>query len=114
MQKIPCLLKCNLPRALKKEESDLYVSYCPVLDLYSQGGTEKEAKNNIIEAVGLFIQTACEAGTLKDVLADCGFSFETGASRNGKNENLIIAVRRLRYQPKSPWHLPKNASFASC
>ena len=84
MQKIPCLLKCNLPRALKKEESDLYVSYCPVLDLYSQGGTEKEAKNNIIEAVGLFIQTACEAGTLKDVLADCGFSFETGASPKRK------------------------------
>ena len=41
---IPCLLKCNLPRALKKEESDLYVSYCPVLDLYSQGGTEKKQK----------------------------------------------------------------------
>lgn len=36
--------KMQLTAGIKKEESDLYVSYCPVLDLYSQGGTEKRSK----------------------------------------------------------------------
>ena len=94
--------KMQLTAGIKKEESDLYVSYCPVLDLYSQGGTEKEAKNNIIEAVGLFIQTACEAGTLKDVLADCGFSFETGASPKRKKRKLDYCGKTVKIPTEIP------------
>lgn len=94
--------KMQLIAGIKKEESDLYVSYCPVLDLYSQGRTEKEAKNNIIEAVGLFIQTAYEAGTLKDVLADCGFSFATGAPPKRKKRKLDYCGRTVKIPTEIP------------
>ena len=33
------------------KEGDLYVSYCPALDVYSQGDTEEEASTNLIEAL---------------------------------------------------------------
>lgn len=57
----------------KEEETGLYVSYCPALALYSQGKTERKARENIVEAAELFIES-CEEHALEKVLEDCGFS----------------------------------------
>jgi predicted RNase H-like HicB family nuclease len=35
-----------------------YVSLCPELDIASQGDTVEEARNNLIEALELFFETA--------------------------------------------------------
>ena len=51
-------------------EGDVYVSYCPALDLYSQGDTEEEASANLIEALQLFIQSCVERGTLDAVMKE--------------------------------------------
>lgn len=50
-----------------------FVSYCPCLDLWSQGDTEEEAEKNIREAISLFLESCHERGTLDSVLKDCGF-----------------------------------------
>lgn len=56
-----------------KEEDNMHVSCCPVLDVWSQGETEAKAKENLIEAVRLFLEDCFERSTLDKVLKDCGF-----------------------------------------
>ncbi|MBN3939711.1 MAG: type II toxin-antitoxin system HicB family antitoxin [Nostoc sp.] len=44
--------------AIIERERDGYVSLCPELDIASQGDTIEEARNNLIEALELFFETA--------------------------------------------------------
>lgn len=67
-------IKMLLAAVISQEKSNLYVSYCPVLDLYSQGSTSQEAEKNITEAILLFIESCVKRDTLTKVLKDCGFS----------------------------------------
>lgn len=62
----------KVPIKITKKD-DIFVSSCPVLDVYSQGTTEKEAWQNIGEALKLFLTTCFERGTLEAVLKQCGF-----------------------------------------
>ena len=41
-----------------EKENEGYVSICPELDIASQGDTVEEARNNLIEALELFFETA--------------------------------------------------------
>ncbi len=61
----------QLPFRIKKDEG-WFVSCCPVLDVYSQGKTEKKAIENLREAISLFLLSCFEAGTLDEVLKECG------------------------------------------
>ena len=44
--------------AIIEREDDGYVSLCPELDIASQGSTQEEAKENLIEAIELFLEVA--------------------------------------------------------
>lgn len=44
--------------ALVEREDDGYVALCPEFDVASQGSTVEEARNNLAEAVALFLETA--------------------------------------------------------
>ena len=48
--------------AIIEREEDGYVSLCPELDIASQGLTIEEAKQNLVEAIELFLEVAdsCE------------------------------------------------------
>ncbi|MDQ3062604.1 MAG: type II toxin-antitoxin system HicB family antitoxin [Acidobacteriota bacterium] len=46
--------------AVIERENDGYVSFCPELDIASQGDTVEEAKANLTEAIELFLETADE------------------------------------------------------
>ena len=54
-----------------------FISSCPILDVFSQGKTLKEAKHNIIEALAAFITGCLELGTLDAVFKQCGFRLGT-------------------------------------
>jgi predicted RNase H-like HicB family nuclease len=41
-----------------EREDDGYVAWCPQLDVASQGSTMEEARTNLLEALGLFFETA--------------------------------------------------------
>lgn len=41
-----------------EREGNGYVSLCPELDIASQGSTVEEARNNLVEALELFFETA--------------------------------------------------------
>lgn len=47
--------------AIIESEGDGYVSLCPELDVVSQGDTIEAARNNLQEAVELFLETAAPA-----------------------------------------------------
>jgi predicted RNase H-like HicB family nuclease len=44
--------------AVIEREGDGYVALCPDLDVASQGDTIEEARQNLVEAVELFLETA--------------------------------------------------------
>ena len=44
--------------AIIEREGDGYISLCPELDIASQGDNREEARQNLIEALELFFETA--------------------------------------------------------
>ncbi|MBW4514952.1 MAG: type II toxin-antitoxin system HicB family antitoxin [Timaviella obliquedivisa GSE-PSE-MK23-08B] len=44
--------------AIIEREGNGYVSFCPQLDIASQGETVEDARKNLIEALELFFETA--------------------------------------------------------
>lgn len=44
--------------AIIQNEDDMYVALCPELDIASQGFTVQEARNNLQEALELFLEEA--------------------------------------------------------
>jgi len=56
---------------IKKEK--WYVAWCPALDLFSQGETEKQAEKNLKETLCLFLNSCVERGALDAILKECGF-----------------------------------------
>ena len=47
--------------AVIEREDDMFVSLCPELDIASQGATVEEARENLREAITLFLETANRA-----------------------------------------------------
>lgn len=62
----------NLPATVRKKKN-WFVSYCPILDVCSQGETKEKALKNLSEALRLFLVSCYERGTLDTVLRECGF-----------------------------------------
>ena len=55
-----------------EQDGDAYVSSCPPLDVFSQGDTEEEAMQNLMEAIDLFLESCIRRQTLEKVLSDRG------------------------------------------
>ncbi len=64
------------------KEGNMYVSYCPELDMASCGENLKKAKENLIEAIGINMGEMQKQGT-----------FQTGLLENKKN--VWITDRKL-------------------
>jgi predicted RNase H-like HicB family nuclease len=56
------------------DATNVYVAYCPSLQLYSQGTDEKRARLAIESAVMLFLKNCINNGVLDEALKDRGFS----------------------------------------
>jgi predicted RNase H-like HicB family nuclease len=59
-------------------EGKHYVAHAMPLDVMSSGRTREEARQALQEAVSLFLTTALEYGTLKDILEESGYEFIHG------------------------------------
>jgi len=55
------------------KEGNVYVAYCPELDISSGGLTIGSAKAMLKEAVRLFIEEAENMGTLEDILEESNY-----------------------------------------
>ena len=91
MQKHDITMTVKLPiKVIKKAR--WYVASCPVLDVFSQGDTEKKATDNLTEALSLFLISCLERGTLEQVLKECVFNSVSPAI---KKKSLMTS--RMRY-----------------
>ena len=43
--------------AVIEREDDMFVAFCPELDVASQGATVEEARDNLVEAIELFFES---------------------------------------------------------
>lgn len=73
-------MNIHLPVVVERKEK-WFVSFCPVLDVCSQGATEEEAKKNLTEALVAFLISCHKRGTLDAVLKRCGFVADPSALR---------------------------------
>jgi len=65
-------MKLKLTEELWKE-GNMYVSYCPELDIASCGDTVDQAKQNLKEVILINLEEAQKLGTLDSLLQDAGF-----------------------------------------
>lgn len=68
-------LSIKVPAKLTKRKK-WYLASCPILDVHSQGETQSKAKENLVEALSLFLVSCLERNTLDAVLRDCGMSVD--------------------------------------
>ena len=54
-------------------EGNMYVAYCPELDVPSCGETVEQAKNNLKEVILIHLMETAKMGTLDKLLQDAGF-----------------------------------------
>lgn len=63
-------------------EGAQFIAHAMPLDIASSGPTPPAARQALDEAVGLFLKTAAEHGTLAEVLEDAGYEFEDARWRS--------------------------------
>ena len=54
------------------KENNMYVSYCPELDISSCGQDVEQAKKNLIEAIIINFEETKKMGTFERFLEECG------------------------------------------
>ena len=62
----------KLPLQIMKE-GNVFVAYCPALDIATQGNTFAEAQKMFAELVGVFFEELEAKGTTDNVLTQCGW-----------------------------------------
>ena len=77
--------KIKLTEELWKE-GNMFVSYCPELDVASCGDTIEEAKKNLLEAVDINIEETKKMGTFEEFLTATGFILSNGDTLELKKE----------------------------
>ena len=65
------VMKLKLAEELWRER-DIYVSYCPELDMASCGETFDQAKKNLKEVILINLEEAQKLGTLHNLLQEAG------------------------------------------
>jgi predicted RNase H-like HicB family nuclease len=70
-------VKLKLTEELWKE-GNMYVSYCPELDIASCGETIDQAKKNLGEVIQINLEEAQKMGTLENLLQEAGFDETQG------------------------------------
>jgi len=70
-------MKLKLTEELWKE-GNMYVSYCPELDIPSCGETVDQAKKNLKEVILINLEKAQKLGSLDNLLQEAGFDKTQG------------------------------------
>jgi len=64
----------DLQCRVRQDSDSRWISWCPLLDVYSQGESKDEAKRCLREAIGLWVESCLERGTLDAALEELGFA----------------------------------------
>jgi hypothetical protein len=73
------------------KEGNMYVSYCPEVDISSCGENVPQAKRNLIEAIIINIEETKKMGTFDQFLEDCGLEEITADVLSVRKELIEFA-----------------------
>ena len=74
------------------KEGNMYVSYCPELDMASCGESIEESKKNLKEVISINFVECRKMGTLNELLQDAGFTED-------KNNVLLARKELVSFSP---------------
>ena len=74
------------------KEGNMYVSYCPELDIASCGESLEESKKNLKEVISINFVECRKTGTLNQLLQDAGFAED-------KNNVLLARKELVSFSP---------------
>jgi predicted RNase H-like HicB family nuclease len=80
-------MKIRLTEEMWKE-GNMYVSYCPELDISSCGEDVHQAKKNLLEAITINIEETKKLGTFEQFIEDCGLE-EISADTLSAHKELV-------------------------
>ena len=66
------------------KEGDQFIAHAMPLDVASSGSVPEQARCALDEAMGLFLRTAADHGTLNEVLEDAGYKQDGAQWRSPK------------------------------
>jgi len=69
------------------KEGNMYVSYCPELDMASCGESVEESKKNLKEVISINFEECRKMGALNQLLQDAGFTED--------QDNVLLARKEL-------------------
>jgi len=99
----------NLRIGTRQEDSNLWVGWCPSIDVASVGRTRAQAREAVKEAIGLWLDTCGELGTLHEALQEVGFMVATRDEVPSDNRKLdLVKIGSCSYM-KSADYLPDEA-----
>ncbi len=77
---------------VRKEKKTRWMSYCPSLQVYSQGRTMEAAKLSLREALELWMESCIERDTLHEALVELGFHpAPWGELVPAESETIVVA-----------------------
>jgi predicted RNase H-like HicB family nuclease len=79
------IMKLKLTEEIWKE-GNMYVSYCPELDIASCGEDVQQAKTNLNEAILITMEETRKMGTFQDFLEECGIELSEGDIFSARKE----------------------------
>ena len=59
------------------KEGNMYVAYCPAIDVVSCGKDIEEARKNLLEVIEIQLEETAKLGTLKAFLEEAGYDLNT-------------------------------------
>jgi predicted RNase H-like HicB family nuclease len=102
----------NLKGAFRDDEvASGVVSFCPALNIFSHGKTMDEAKEALIKAISLFLETCYQRGTLGEILRKAGFNAEPlqfGTPVVQVKDDEYIAIHDNRFRDPFCFEVPLN------
>lgn len=79
------------------EQANVHVGYCPMLNVYSQGTSEDEAQEAVVDAAKLFIITCYKRNILHKVLRERGMT-EAAAPAIPAEHRQFISIEHYENQ----------------
>jgi len=73
---------------IKYKRGDIYICYCPVLDLMTYSEDEKKLEGYIDETIRFFIERSIETNTLNIKLKKLGWKLSKGEISSPKQVNI--------------------------
>ena len=76
------------------KEGNMYIAYCPELDVVSCGKSIEESRRNLLEVIEIQLEETARLGTLKTFLEEAGYDLNTSQSTLQLDKQVVAFNQR--------------------